>query len=298
MIEKQFFNGYWNLPNVSDSTSGLLTFDPFNKTQLELLGHLPKGNPFDALLVEELIHGFTVNGKQVTLIKSRNSGNSMSFPGIPTTSYTPSYILVGTHLFNPGAFFYNEIEVEIELLTKWVDIWGFSNPGDYDVDSLVIEYRLHDNINFEIDDDVKGCFTFAGSSQRVKEEEFKSKHKAKLKISSGAALTLDQILEYAWHFKKFLTLATQSNTYFKSIYLKSEYVTDTRHDEVFCRRMELLYHQRSYDLQVDRNSSQYFLFSYLDVAEKFQTMITNWYSKKEFMQPIVDTIYESYSKAP
>jgi hypothetical protein len=27
-------------------------------------------------------------------------------------------------------------------------------------------------------------------------------------------------------------------------------------------------------------------------------MITNWYSKKELMQPIVDTIYESYSKAP
>ena len=222
----------------------------------------------------------------------------MSFPGIPSITYLPGYIIIGTHLSEPNSPFFNAIELEIELLTKWIDIWGFKNTEDRSTNHFNIRYELPDDVEFIINDNVKGCFTFAGSSTHNYEEEFLSTHKAKLKITSTENLTLHEILEFGWHFKKFLTLATQSNTYFKTIHLTSKHIVGSDGDEVFPQRLELLYRQRQLELKVENNNKLYFLFTFLDVAEQFQSLIKNWYNKKDILQPIIDTAYESYSKTP
>lgn len=295
MIEKRTFNGYWNLPNSQSHTPGELIFDPFDKPNLELLGHLDGGNAYNVLLSEPLIHGFSVDGKSITLINNARSGSSMSMPGIPTISYRPTYILIGEHLAEPNKAIYSDIEVEIDPLTQWVDIWGFSYL-DRDDKRFLLEYNLPDSINFSINERLHGSIEFAGNLTKGLYEKLDGTHKAKLHIHSEDLLTLDDILEHAWHFKKLLTYATLDDTHFKVMYLKSPLFTNSFGNELLPKRLELLYFQRDLKLGDRKTHRMYFLFTYPKIAEQFESIVQNWYSKRELMQPIVDIEYENLSK--
>jgi hypothetical protein len=294
MIEKRTFNGYWNLPNSEDQVAGTFLFDPLSKSELQLLGHFNTLSELSQIDSVPLIHGFTVDGKQITLISCQRGRRSMSFPGIPTISYLPAYTLVGAHLQIDDKDVFNEIVVEIELLTKWIDIWGYAYLDNQD-DQFTIQYKLLDDIEFNIDDNTKGAFTFSGSSTDQLEEEQRSVHKAKLKISCLKPIDLSDILEYAWHFKKLLTIATQSNTYYKVIKIKSSKHGSTHEDQFISKNLELLYHQRELELKVQNQRKEYFLFTYKDVEAHFATIIEQWFSKKEIMEPVINSAYVSYS---
>ncbi|MDP9080277.1 MAG: hypothetical protein M3O71_22860 [Bacteroidota bacterium] len=297
MITPISVSGYWNFPNNRNQTAGTFTFDPQNKAELKLLGHLDGGNEYNVLLKEKVIHGFTADGKEITLLDCTNNGTEMSIPGIPTISYQPGYIIIGTYIEDQDQPLFNEIEVELELLTKWVDIWGFRYGHENKEDYFKIEYHLPENIQFEIDSNVDGFFSFAGSSNRRKEEEFVNSHKTKLKIKSKQLLTISNILEYAWHFKKFLTISTQSNTYFKKIILRSNLLNNSYNNIEHPKDIQLLYYQRELELKSTNQHSIYFLFTYLDIAHQFQAIINNWFSKKALLQPVVDIVYEGLSNS-
>lgn len=293
MIEKRLFNGYWSLPNSAVNTPGLLTYDPLEKSVLDLIGELENGNSYDVLLMESAIHGFSVDGKHLTLFNNVHNGSSLSFPGIPTVSYRPTYIVVGEHLSNIDDAIYTEIEVEIEPLTQWIDTWGFSY-SERDKTHFTLNYNLPQNILFEIDEKVSGVIEFHGNLTKGLKESLTGSHKAKLIIKANESLSLTTLLDYVWHFKKFLTFATLDDTYLKAIHLTIANDTEFVRNKV--KQVELLYFQRDLKLRVKENHRSYFLFTYPDIQEYFQSIIKKWYSKKDVMQPIVDIEYENLSK--
>ncbi|MCJ8210814.1 hypothetical protein MUY27_13940 [Mucilaginibacter sp. RS28] len=293
MIDQRTYQGYWGLPGKPQDVAGVLNFTPQSNIELQLLGTLNDDNDiYDDYHYVKLIHGFTLEGKKVTLIDCARGRAAVSFPGYSTINYKPSKILIGVHLNEIETTNFNEVIVEFDLLTKWIDKWGFKKKLKDD-GSFSFDYHYPNDIHFSLGE-VQGLFTFYGSTQFYQEEEFTSSHKAKVKFISSTGLPVMKLLAYVWHFKKFLTLATESNTFVKNVQLKSDMVKDD--DGVRNELVELLYNQRNIDVKKNDKHSMNFLFTYNDIHEQFDFVIGQWYEKKDVLEPIINAIYSSYTE--
>jgi len=293
MIDKRTYKGYWNLPSSDRKIAGVLEFDPQNHVELQLLGTLNDDNDiYDDSHHAKIIHGFTVEGKKLTLIDCSMAYGGTSIPGFSTITYNPMKVLIGVHVGMIEELTFNEAIAELDLLTKWIDIWPYERDN-LEGKGFSFNYKYLEDIQFSLGN-VNGYFTFYGSTECKREEEFTTSHKAKLKFTTSLGLPLNDLTSYVWHFKKFLTLATESNTFVKSIFLKSNILGGE--DGKSAQQIELLLIQRNLGISGSDKHWSRFLFTYKDIEAVFHHVIQRWYHNKEVLDPIINAVYISYTE--
>lgn len=138
------FKGTWFLPsNTKVRVSGILTFDPINGAELELLGSFQEMGTIHVTPQDNsefIILGITSDSKPITLYNTfRRKTNGRTFirnqeAGIPIIIYYTNYILLGHHFLKEDDLKFTSINFQLTNLASWVAKSGFNydfNPEHF-----------------------------------------------------------------------------------------------------------------------------------------------------------------------
>lgn len=126
--------GVWWLPDKpNDQVAGTLTFDQDEGALLALVGVL--GTMRDALAFAfdrgqvPAIHGLTMKGKRITLLKSFRKTSNFNFPGIANEVYFSNVVLVGCHASSADDRAYASSDFRFDEIEQWLGHRRFRPTG-------------------------------------------------------------------------------------------------------------------------------------------------------------------------
>ena len=307
MTDKFEIKGEWFLPaNKGQKVHGRLTFDPLEKTELELYGSLSDSDDFSPEFInQEIILGLTSNSKQVTLsgcYMTKSSGATLvqdEESGKPTITYSIRFLLVGLHADAVDNLKFNQISAEIFNLGEWVGISGFKRQ-DIDLEKIknrevTVEYKLPESIHFEIDSNTKGGFNFVANNPGLSryQKSVAISQKVEFQAISVTEKSITELLEYIITFQNFLTLALYKSTYPVSISLKGErHKKDHGDGQLRNKIIKLFFSSRNFRGNEKPKFDIEMIFDYRRLGNDFPMIIRNWYSKYKLLEPAFDLVFE------
>ena len=115
--------GHWWLPKSPDNPQvGTLTFDQTSGARLSVVGHLsPLGTGFVRMGEEySVIHGFTTNGKPITLLETRVVNSRISLPGIATETWYARMVAIGAHFNHSAEALFHRSWIRFDGIAQWL----------------------------------------------------------------------------------------------------------------------------------------------------------------------------------
>jgi hypothetical protein len=281
------FKGYWWLPsNPEIQVSGELVHDPETGTSLKLMGCLGNDDLTKVGFRAEIILGFSVCGKKLTLLNTWQNQLNMGAPGMPTSEFVVNSLFIGEHYTRIEDILFNRIVVQLKNLPEWLNISGFKI--DNSSNSTSISYTQPPAISFTINEFFKGEFTFAHSTHYAKNPSIEET--ISLVISSTdeeRVYTYSDFLEMMYAFQMLLTFSTFSASFPLKIEFYSSAVCDDFFGKKVLRPVKLINTIRVRRGERDVHSA-FMLFNYIDIKENFQNIINNWIVKLSYFRPAIN----------
>ncbi len=308
MTEEFSIKGEWFLPsNKEQRVHGIMTYHPQNGTDLELYGSLNGDSFFSDFKDHEIILGLTSDSKQVTLYSCNmtESGGATLVQGEesgkPSTIYSIRYTLIGLHADSINDLRFNIISSEIFNLGEWVGISGFERQKmDFEKlkrHEVTVEYKLPEQIEFEIDKDTKGLFYFIANHPGLSryQKTITITQRVEFQVKTEKEKSIEELLEYIFSFQNFLTLALYRSTYPLSITLSGEkHKKDYGNGEIHNKTIKLYFSSRNFKTNEKPKFGIEMIFDYGRIRNDFPTIIKNWYSKYELFEPAFDLVFEQF----
>lgn len=309
MTEKFKITGEWFIPtNTENRIHGILSFDPIEGTELELYGSLTEDNFFPEFLNQEIILGITSNSEQITLFSctmTKSGGATLVVGeefGKPSTTYFIEYLLKGLHVQSSNELIFNQISSELFNLGEWIGISGFNRINNVFQDTtkkniITIEYKLPEDIEFEINDNTKGKFIFrAKQSDHTRyQKSVTISQRVEFQVISNKEKTISELLKYIFTFQNFLTLAFYKSTYPLSITLRGEkHKKDYGNGELYQKTIKLYFSSRNLKINEKPKIDLEMIFTYGVIESNFPSIIRNWFSKYEVFEPAFDLVFEQF----
>src|SRR5690625_2157192 len=117
MLEEFEVQGYWWLPEDRENElSGNLYYEE-GEFYLEIL--VSFSTRFSNISEYDYIHGFTVKGEKVTLIRGMGLNNTLNAPGISTEKLLISRFIIGEHLSEVSQVKFQSVNIVMTHLTNW-----------------------------------------------------------------------------------------------------------------------------------------------------------------------------------
>lgn len=308
MTEEFSIKGEWFLPsNKEQRVHGILTYHPQNGADLELYGSLNGDSFFPDFKDHEIILGLTSDSKQVTLYfcdMTESGGATLvqgEESGKPSTIYSIRFTLIGLHVDSTNDLKFNIISSEIFNLGEWVGISGFTRQNN-DFEKLkrhevTVEYKLPEQIEFEIDNDTKGLFNFIANSPGLSryQKTITITQRVEFQVKSKKEKSIEELLKYIFSFQNFLTLAFYKSTYPLSITLGGEkHKKDYGNGIIQNKTIKLFFSSRNFKANEKPKFGLEMIFDYGRIKSDFPTIIKNWYSKYELYEPAFDLVFEQF----
>ncbi len=307
MNNKFEIKGEWFLPtDKTNRVHGILTFDPQEGSVLELYGSLNGDHFFPEFQDQDIILGLTSDSKQVTLsacymtmsggVTLVSNGES----GKPSTQYSIRYLLIGLHADKSEDLKFTDISSEIFNLGEWVGISGFKHQFDPDKiknNEITVEYKLPEQIEFEIDDNSKGLLNFVANTPGISRYQKTATISQKVEFHAKSTYEkgIDDLLSYIITFQNFLTLSLYKSTYPLSISLSGDrHKDDFGNGKVYNKNIKLFFSSRNFKLKDKPQLDLDMIFDYSRIKDNFPAIIKNWYSKYEILEPAFDLVFEQF----
>jgi len=127
--------GFWWIPSAPENrVPGTLSYDPMGERRLELDGSLQHDSSKGqfGLLNLPCILGETLDGKACTLVDAYQTSLLLPFPGLATTRFSVSQILIGDDHVDPNSKTYESALITLTDLRAWMGRVPFTDqfgPG-------------------------------------------------------------------------------------------------------------------------------------------------------------------------
>ena len=273
------YPGYWWTTNNKDNRIyGTLKYSESSGISLSLIGSFADkledifGDTYDNL---KIIHGFITDGKNVTLLDSFRTKNSLG--GLPTSIYSSDMVVIGKHYNSKEDIITNELDVNYKYLNEWIGIPIFK--GDNQLQStkqFILTYSIPENHPVKINN-TNLSLKFKINTNSKKSTSISLKQIATINFSNEDGIQLDECMNLIHSFGNFLTLCTGKNAPPTSITLK----------ENDCDNIKIIYNLIDNISELEMNNYHYFLFKYVDIKDNFEKYIKTWFLKKEILSPII-----------
>jgi hypothetical protein len=113
--------GFWWLPDAPENKiSGTLNFRGSAEISLDLLGSFQMPGSSGVIEQQDLILGFSQDGRKITVYDSFVSSSEIKMPGILNTTYTSNYLFFGKHYTNPSEIIFNKCMCSFSYLEQWL----------------------------------------------------------------------------------------------------------------------------------------------------------------------------------
>lgn len=309
MTERFRITGEWFLPtNTENRIHGILSFDPIEGTELELYGSLSGDKFLPEFINQDIILGITSNSEQITLFSCnmiKSDGANLVVEGEsgkPSTTYYIEYLLKGLHAHNSNELIFDKISSELFNLGEWIGISGFDQINNFFQDTtkkdiISVEYILPKNIEFKINKNTKGQFSFrAKQSDHTRYQKTVTvSQSVEFQVLSDNEKSMTELLKDLYTFQNFLSLALYKSTYPLSITLSGEkHKRDNGNGEFYRKAIKLYLSSRNFKSNEKAKSDMEMIFSYWKIKSDFSSIIYNWYSKYELLEPALDLVFEQF----
>lgn len=306
MIDNFEYIGLWWLPeNPNNQLYGTLKFIHNEKAILEVLGNF-QGHINDplsgilnlfngGLMQPEIIHGFTVDGKLITLYRCHMLAGNVTVPGIPKQSFKIQVILEGYHFQKPKDIKFKQISVHYSYLNEWVNISGFKRlVKDDKWEDLAYQYDKPENISLTNNEDYEIFVNFDSTHLRPHfGKELIIKQQSYITIKTlNEDISYDKSVELIELIQDFLTFGTMETVYPLNISgeLEPEGNSDKIHVSIILCFLKI-------PDSVKISSVDDMLFSFKDIKENINFSLTNWINNANNMKYIYglyfNTLYDT-----
>lgn len=139
---------WWREGREDDQIGGTLTFDPTDGPVLKVLGELGDLESslkaaFEGGRDEDVtIHGVTMKGKPVTLVRAMNTNRQLNMRGIANETWESNLLIVGIHLGSDGKDeIFSKSYLRFEAIERWLEHRPFADSFDVEEKSLTVTAR-------------------------------------------------------------------------------------------------------------------------------------------------------------
>lgn len=128
---------FWFPEHEDDKVAGTLSYDPENGAVLSLLGIL--GDLEDAFKrafgaetrdEKSTIHGVTMKGKPVSLLRAIDSNRQLNMPGIPNETWKSNLLIIGVHMTSADEEIFSKSYFRFEKIETWLQHSPFTATSD------------------------------------------------------------------------------------------------------------------------------------------------------------------------
>ncbi|QXE18846.1 hypothetical protein [Clostridium sp. 001] len=113
--------GMWFLPKFPDEKlNGTLSIDDNGNCQLRVAYKFEGLQNIGYNKQLDVIHGFTANGKKITLLKCTVIEQQIGIPGFPVTTYTSQITIIGEWYSDDKKVLISEITASYDYLNYWI----------------------------------------------------------------------------------------------------------------------------------------------------------------------------------
>jgi len=308
MTEKIEYKGYWFLPNKKEkAVAGVLTYTPKVSIVLELIGSFYENYSeiFSDNNGEDVVHGFTSDAKNITLLSCFPSSSLNFSSSFPITEYSCQYLIVGKHINSLDDPSFYKARVLFPQLTYWCLPRAIrsveSNDKEENIKTITISFDHYYNTNkdtiseTQIDENThlylkKGVdYNNSNFFLTPKIEQYTCLEIHKQKDSSIADYLSDIFL-----YEQFLSLATLETVECSEIILYDrnsfqEFKEGLRRYD----KIELIYIQNNDPGNYVATKRHNYLFIFDTIKEQYCQIIKKWYAEKDEIAPIRAHLIES-----
>lgn len=286
----QVLEGYFWLPGDTDKVSGRLYISEVGKCSLELMG--PFGGEAAQFRDEpknlSTIHGI-VQGGPVTLYDCFYLTENFAFlGGVAVSKLHVATVFRGANLPPEDELRFSKLEAAVTGLDDWLQVTGIEAGFEFDdahkVQAAFIRYVPPPKIELVLPG-MRVSFEFAWTAPGGKvKNEAKITQQARLVVVPDAEATFEDLRQRLGRLVNFLCFAVDQTLNIDALFAYSPSATIEVRDGGKSISMPVFYESstpaRSVD--VERYSM---LFSYPDVADQLQRMLTDWLAHHEALSP-------------
>lgn len=290
--------GVWFLPdNKEKKIYGTLLFDQSKSTKLDLIGVFDEFSLLNKKIEYRIILGITSEGELITLYDCFVSNlKAISREDFSSTisEITTNYIFKGIHIDCVENMLFSKISCEIFNLDEWIGVSGFCQESTNQVQigngERKIQYKLPELPKFKIDKTCNGQFKF--SVNNIGWTRFQKN----VALNQNVEFQLDfddkkdfkRLFNYIVRFQNFLILALNQATSIVSVKLAQD-VNNSASIKVFFTNTSIQNSRKvKFDLQM--------LFDYQRINEDFSSIIQNWFSKYDLLEPSLNLLFDQFYK--
>ena len=307
MTSKFEIKGLWFLPQNKDvQVPGTLTFDPTEGAYLELIGSFDQIEYiyFENSSKFEIILGISVDSDLITLYNCfRSSRKGKTFKrnqltGPPSERYFANFILKGYHFESEESLQFDTIKSSVQNLDEWLNITGFLHEESLEKlteKSISLEYKLPEDINFNLHKDFSGKFTFSTTTPTYQS----NKHEfitqvVEIELKSNTKISLEEIRKTLTRFQNFLILGVYRSCFPNTIILYNKDIqNDFGRSGKFRRPIE--FYQRLPKRQSVKERQPFeMLFNYTQIKDIFPLAIKSWFERYEKLAPAFNLLFEQF----
>ncbi|MBN9653621.1 hypothetical protein J0K78_05015 [Halobacillus sp. GSS1] len=293
MLDTFEVQGYWWLPGEKTEIAGTLYSDSTG-IYLETIDF---GELFDDDRDYGIIHGFTVKGEEVTLLRNFIINQEFNMPGISYQKFFCNYFIVGANISDINTVLFKSVNVYSTYLTKWFD----SRP-----------YFTEDNTGPEN----KGYTTHFSPPEIVKNylssigAEIRNSYKWNYKDSQEGTysdykesftITPDQWQTFEWYedkingLNRLITLLIGEAILFEDVVFdgEDENLGSSENPKIRPKKYHLFLNQGDVKIK-DKMSSNRMIFTYRDISHKIGEICNNWFLKEKELGNVFNLYFSDF----
>lgn len=282
MLEKLEYSGVWWLPsNPGNRIPGRLNFSQDEGAILSLDGSFA-GEKNDLLLNPDIINGAS-SGVDITLYNCLQRGLSYSYSGQATSEFYAHYVFTGIHFEKLEDMKFHCMKVHYSLLDEWLGVTGFETKRDGE--EITIKYRCPDSVLALVNNELRLeiVFHYSWSPFMLKEVNLKQASYVRLDTDSKSFDEFQSILRQLQYF---LTLAVMEPVFPSFIIGATDFKAWKEGNVINYPQVGIFYQLARFPLPQVRASRFEPLFSFKSVSTKFEKLISNWFRKRELLEPV------------
>lgn len=296
-MESVDIRGIWWLPANPDlQIPGRLQFTDEDWPLLELDGCFTGIEEIFSDSERPIILGIGVDGTRVTLVRCHLVGEQLNLPGLRTSRYSSTLLIVGGHFSSEDAICFPKYRAAFDRLPEWSRLSGFRRDLKSDdqkhMEEFTASYRFPPRGTVEVQGSKIGFHTeFNASGDWLTRGEMRQT--LYLEIEPPAPMMYGEMFEGPLYLlQNFLSLGVGLPVYPERVVgVAQDIAGGGEAPGKPSKSVEMLYFIGKRKVTKRQLMPQEMLFSYGAIRDEFETCLTRWFERSELLRPILDLYF-------
>ncbi|KYH07807.1 hypothetical protein A1704_03840 [Chryseobacterium cucumeris] len=260
---------------------------------------ITKSNP------PKIIWGEDKNANKITLIVLSVGEKHLNLSStFPLVHYKILYVFKGIHLLSKEDNIFEEIDLELESLTPWMNSYPvqLSIPivDNKLTNNFTLSYTKDENkLFYDINENFELSISAIANYTDFYKEEITVKQRYIVTIKSDKPTSFFHLINKAHRFQSFLNMATFNHNSFLSLCLySSNHFLQLNDNKKIPLPIELFFKQFNKTITNNKSLNENYLFSFHSIEFQFQNLIKEWFSFDKKIMPILHHLIDSIQDKP